>query len=85
VEGIIPQMKAQPGMPVRQAVQRRKNRVREIMHTLPHAAQAAIRESLDQNDETMVMSYNSGQQLGAGDQGNDFPGSDYDTMQYPKV
>ena len=77
-------MKAQPGMPVRQAVERRKNRVREIMHTLPHAAQAAIRESLDQNDETMVMSYNSGQ-AGSGDQGNDFPGSDYDTMQYPKV
>ncbi|MBF6352697.1 MULTISPECIES: ABC transporter ATP-binding protein [Nocardia] len=85
VEGIIPQMKAQPGMPVRQAVQRRKNRVREIMHTLPHAAQAAIRESLEENDETMVMSYNSGQQLGSGDQGNDFPGSDFDTMQYPKV
>jgi phospholipid/cholesterol/gamma-HCH transport system ATP-binding protein len=83
VEGIIPQMKAQPGMPVRQAVERRKNRVREIMHTLPHAAQVAIRESLDQNDETMVMSYNSGRR--AGDRGNDFPGSDYDTAQYPKV
>ncbi|WP_194836664.1 ABC transporter ATP-binding protein [Nocardia sp. XZ_19_369] len=50
VEGIIPQMQAQPGMPVRQAVLRRKERVREIMHTLPHTAQAAIRESLDRND-----------------------------------
>ncbi|PXX54707.1 hypothetical protein DFR70_1231, partial [Nocardia tenerifensis] len=49
VEGIIPQMEAQPGMPVRQAVLRRKERVREIMHTLPHAAQAAIRDSLDRN------------------------------------
>jgi phospholipid/cholesterol/gamma-HCH transport system ATP-binding protein len=34
-------------MPVRQAVGRRQARVREIMHTLPPAAQAAIREDLD--------------------------------------
>ena len=47
-------------MPVRQAVIRRKARVREIMHTLPSSAQAAIRESLDQNDETQVMAYNNG-------------------------
>ena len=55
IEGIIPQMKAEPGMPVRQAVFRRQARVREIMHTLPHAAQVAIRESLDQSDDTQVM------------------------------
>ncbi|MGY2093424.1 ABC transporter ATP-binding protein, partial [Nocardia gipuzkoensis] len=60
VEGIIPQMRATPGMPVRQGVLRRKERVREIMHTLPHAAQAAIRESLAENDDTQVMAYNSG-------------------------
>src|SRR5690349_20926875 len=42
VEGIIPQMKATPGRPVRQAVHRRKARAQEIMHTLPHAAQVAI-------------------------------------------
>ncbi|MGY2093509.1 ABC transporter ATP-binding protein, partial [Nocardia gipuzkoensis] len=50
VEGIIPQMRATPGMPVRQGVLRRKERVREIMHTLPRAAQVAIRESLDEDD-----------------------------------
>ncbi|MBF6266085.1 ABC transporter ATP-binding protein, partial [Nocardia farcinica] len=54
VEGIIPQMRATPGMPVRQAVERRRARVREIMHTLPPAAQAAIRESLNENDDTQV-------------------------------
>lgn len=46
VEGIVPQMKATPGMPVRQAVGRRQERVRQIMHTLPPSAQAAIAESL---------------------------------------
>ncbi|MBF6295828.1 ABC transporter ATP-binding protein, partial [Nocardia farcinica] len=55
VEGIIPQMRATPGMPVRQAVERRRARVREIMHTLPPAAQAAIRESLNENDDTQVL------------------------------
>ena len=47
VEGVPPQVNATPGMPVRQAVGRRQARVREIMHTLPPAAQAAIREDLD--------------------------------------
>ncbi|MFJ2668153.1 ABC transporter ATP-binding protein, partial [Nocardia fluminea] len=44
--GIIPQMKAEPGMPARQAVFRRQARVREIIHTLPHAAQVAIAADL---------------------------------------
>ncbi len=51
VEGIIPQMKATPGMPARQAVQRRKQRVRAIMHTLPSPAQIAIADSLTAEDE----------------------------------
>jgi phospholipid/cholesterol/gamma-HCH transport system ATP-binding protein len=42
IDGIIPQMQATPGLPVRRAVQRRKQRVQEIVHTLPHAAQVAI-------------------------------------------
>jgi phospholipid/cholesterol/gamma-HCH transport system ATP-binding protein len=33
-------------MPVRQGVLRRQARVREILHTLPPAAQEAIREDL---------------------------------------
>lgn len=51
VEGIIPQMQARPDMPVRQAVARRRERVRQMMHELPFAAQTAIRESLEQNGD----------------------------------
>ncbi|MDF3312684.1 ABC transporter ATP-binding protein [Rhodococcus sp. T2V] len=51
VEGIVPQMKATPGMPFRQAVIRRQERVRHIMHTLPENAQIAIQESLDENSD----------------------------------
>lgn len=50
VEGIISQMKATPGMPARRAVQRRKQRVRAIMHTLPSPAQIAIADSLAEED-----------------------------------
>ncbi|MCZ4569291.1 MULTISPECIES: ABC transporter ATP-binding protein [Rhodococcus] len=52
VEGIVPQMKATPGNPERQAVRRRQERVRQIMHTLPANAQAAIQDSLDEVDGT---------------------------------
>ncbi|WP_213574187.1 ABC transporter ATP-binding protein [Rhodococcus sp. USK13] len=48
VEGIVPQMKATPGMPYRQAVARRQERVRHIMHTLPEHAQTAIQQSFDE-------------------------------------
>jgi phospholipid/cholesterol/gamma-HCH transport system ATP-binding protein len=47
IQGVPPQITATPGMPERQAVFRRQARVREIMHTLPPAAQEAIREDLD--------------------------------------
>ncbi|MFJ9367724.1 ABC transporter ATP-binding protein [Nocardia sp. NPDC101769] len=64
IEGIIPQMRAQPGMPVRGAVARRRERVRQIMHTLPPAAQEAIRESMSQNgdeaDTTVMPAYQGG-------------------------
>ncbi|MET0453553.1 MAG: ABC transporter ATP-binding protein, partial [Mycobacterium sp.] len=47
IEGVPPQVNATPGMPERKAVGRRQARVREIMHTLPPAAQEAIRADLD--------------------------------------
>jgi phospholipid/cholesterol/gamma-HCH transport system ATP-binding protein len=47
IEGVPPQILATPGMPERKAVARRQARVREIMHTLPAAAQEAIRDDLD--------------------------------------
>ena len=44
--GVPPQLEPSPGLPVRAAVARRQARVREILHTLPPAAQEAIRASL---------------------------------------
>jgi phospholipid/cholesterol/gamma-HCH transport system ATP-binding protein len=53
IEGVPPQIVATPGMPERRAVARRQARVREIMHTLPRAAQEAIRNDLA-NHPTVV-------------------------------
>ncbi|MGI9209627.1 MAG: ATP-binding cassette domain-containing protein, partial [Rhodococcus sp. (in: high G+C Gram-positive bacteria)] len=64
VEGIVPQMKATPGMPFRQAVARRKDRVRQILHTLPSVAQSAILESLDEDDTPMAAPGQHGQASG---------------------
>jgi len=47
VEGVPPQLIASPGMPVRQGIARRQARVREILHTLPKGAQAAILDDLN--------------------------------------
>jgi phospholipid/cholesterol/gamma-HCH transport system ATP-binding protein len=57
VEGVPPQIVASPGMPERQAVARRQARVREILHTLPPKAQAAIREDLDGTQKYAVRDY----------------------------
>src|SRR5258708_4876661 len=43
IEGVPPQIVATPGMPERQAVERRRARVREMMSTPPPAAQGARR------------------------------------------
>ena len=51
IEGVPPQILATPGMPERKAVGRRQARVREIMHTLPPAAQEAIRKDLDGHNQ----------------------------------
>ena len=42
-----PQIVATPGMPERKAVGRRQARVREMLHTLPKDAQAAILDDLE--------------------------------------
>ncbi|MEB3030022.1 ABC transporter ATP-binding protein [[Mycobacterium] nativiensis] len=49
VEGVPPQITASPGMPERRAVGRRQARVREILHSLPASAQAAILESFEES------------------------------------
>ncbi|MEO8815620.1 MAG: ATP-binding cassette domain-containing protein [Mycobacterium sp.] len=50
IEGVPAQIVASPGMPERKAVARRQARVREILHTLPPAAQELIRKELDEAD-----------------------------------
>ncbi len=47
IVGVPPQLTVTPGMPERDAVRRRQERVRQILHTLPPAAQEAIRDDLD--------------------------------------
>ncbi len=47
IEGVPPQIEATPGMPERKAVERRRDRVRSILHKLPPNAQEAIRDDLE--------------------------------------
>ncbi|MCE3550798.1 ATP-binding cassette domain-containing protein [Pseudonocardia sp. RS11V-5] len=46
---IKPQLTATAGLPERKAVARRQKRVRDMLHTLPPAAQEAIRRSFEEN------------------------------------
>jgi phospholipid/cholesterol/gamma-HCH transport system ATP-binding protein len=46
IHGVPPQIQPTPGLPERKAVERRRARVRQIMHTLPKSAQEAIRDDL---------------------------------------
>ncbi|NIJ14246.1 phospholipid/cholesterol/gamma-HCH transport system ATP-binding protein [Saccharomonospora amisosensis] len=50
MRGIVPQLQPTPGLPERKAVRRRKDRVMQILHTLPPAAQEAILQSLTPED-----------------------------------
>ena len=50
VRGVVPQLQPTPGLPYREAVRRRKDRVMRIMHTLPPAARHGILSSLDDDD-----------------------------------
>ncbi|WP_046316916.1 ABC transporter ATP-binding protein [Mycobacterium sp. UM_Kg1] len=54
IEGVPPQLSATPGLPERKGVARRRARVREILHTLPPNAQAAIRDELDGTNKYAV-------------------------------
>jgi phospholipid/cholesterol/gamma-HCH transport system ATP-binding protein len=50
VRGIIPQLEPTPGLPFRDAVRRRKDRVMSIIHQLPYEAQQGIIASLTPDD-----------------------------------
>jgi phospholipid/cholesterol/gamma-HCH transport system ATP-binding protein len=47
IEGVPPQIEVTPGNPERKAVARRQARVRGMLHTLPKAAQEAIRDDFE--------------------------------------
>jgi len=51
VRGIVPQLQPTPGLPEREGVRRRKDRVMRILHTLPPAAQEGIIESLTPEEQ----------------------------------
>jgi phospholipid/cholesterol/gamma-HCH transport system ATP-binding protein len=51
VRGMVPQLQPTPGLPERQGVRRRKDRVMSILHSLPPAAQEGIIESLTPEDQ----------------------------------
>jgi phospholipid/cholesterol/gamma-HCH transport system ATP-binding protein len=48
--GVPPQIQPSPGLPERKAAARRKQRVLDMLHTLPLPAQKAIREVMDQEE-----------------------------------
>ncbi|HEY3747947.1 MAG TPA: ABC transporter ATP-binding protein [Pseudonocardiaceae bacterium] len=50
VNRIVPQLEPTPGLPPRQAVHRRRERVMRILHQLPHPAQQAILASYRNED-----------------------------------
>ncbi|HEY2701784.1 MAG TPA: ABC transporter ATP-binding protein, partial [Pseudonocardiaceae bacterium] len=45
ISGIVPQLQPTPGLPERQGVRRRQERVMQILHTLPPRAREAILDS----------------------------------------
>ncbi len=51
LRGVVPQIEPTPGLPERQAVRRRKDRVMRILHTLPPTAQAGIIDSLTPQEQ----------------------------------
>jgi phospholipid/cholesterol/gamma-HCH transport system ATP-binding protein len=68
--GVPPQLQPSDGLPERKAAARRQQRVLEMLHTLPPAAQRAIRESLGQTE------WSTGPGLSAAGQPAERPGWD---------
>jgi phospholipid/cholesterol/gamma-HCH transport system ATP-binding protein len=75
--GVPPQIQPSPGLPERKAAARRKQRVLDMLHTLPEAAQKAIKDLMEQEDreeqEARQEAQNQRQSPGDGDQRSDRP------------
>ncbi|GAA1911156.1 ABC transporter ATP-binding protein [Williamsia serinedens] len=87
---IIPQVQPNPGMPERKAAARHRERVEEMLHTLPENAQRAIRESQQAEDEIREERQKVDAQNGDGRNGSErdghddqYAGSDANTEQFP--
>jgi phospholipid/cholesterol/gamma-HCH transport system ATP-binding protein len=59
---LAPQLEVSPGMPVRQAVQRRRDRVMGMLHTLSEPAQQAILDSLTPDERERYAQSNGDRQ-----------------------
>lgn len=51
LRGVVPQMEPSPGVPERAGARRRKDRVMQILHTLPPAAQQGIIDSMSLQEQ----------------------------------
>jgi phospholipid/cholesterol/gamma-HCH transport system ATP-binding protein len=78
VTGIPPQMVASPGMPERRAIKRRRARVMEMLHTLPPAAQQAIRDIIAQEEAEEAAAHGGQPQAQQFAPAQQFDGSDGD-------
>ncbi|MEU7816828.1 ATP-binding cassette domain-containing protein [Pseudonocardia sp. NPDC049154] len=82
---IKPQLDATAGLPERKAVARRQQRVAEMMHALPPAAQEAIRRSQAESGQTAPQPARQ-QAVGAAPYGrSDAPPADAPTQSIPRV
>jgi phospholipid/cholesterol/gamma-HCH transport system ATP-binding protein len=86
VRGVVPQIEPTPGLPERQGVRRRKDRVMRIIHTLPRQAQEGIIESLTP-EEQQRYGVSARHPVPAGQHGADAPdasapGQDGDTAAF---
>jgi len=76
ISGVPPQMQPTPGVPTRMGAVRRKDRVMEILHRLPPAAQESIIESLSPEEQRhygVRPHRGQPQQVGARPQGDGVP------------
>ena len=70
---VPPQIQPSPGLPERQAAKRRRQRVLDMMHTLPENAQNAIKKMMDEEDGGSGGSKDSSKSNGSGSDGYSEP------------
>ncbi len=75
--GVPPQIQPSPGLPERAAAQRRRQRVLDMLHTLPEAAQDAIKKLMADEDAEAAKS--GGSAIGRSSNGQSFESGQGDT------